>query len=312
MPLSSPSIALVMALLTSPPKVSEAPPIDECDVASPRIELVATPGAIPPVVCVSPRLSITFNFDSPLLPESVRIQDREFFKDVALGQRTLTLVPPDDLVPGRRFEVEVCFADGAAPACATFLILGHPALGMQQVDVFRHRRPVEYFQAVAETAEAEVRQCRADVHQLRAERDVPEGFRGALAADWMRGGIAFKDLTEAIHEQKGGSLSKKSVYSYRSSNRVAVDVWLTNSGTRSWSAAGVALRGPKGEVLKSLPFWSSGPILPDDEIPDKSLRNGHVVVEVLATESEALGTYTLTLWDADKKRIVTLGNVTFP
>jgi hypothetical protein len=35
-------------------------------------------------------------------------------------------------------------------------------------------------------------------------------------------------------------------------------------------------------------------------------------VEVLATEREARGTYTLILWDAERQRTVTLGNVTFP
>jgi hypothetical protein len=41
-------------------------------------------------------------------------------------------------------------------------------------------------------------------------------------------------------------------------------------------------------------------------------ERGRVVVEVLATETEARGTYTLILWDADRQRTVTLGNVTFP
>jgi hypothetical protein len=37
-----------------------------------------------------------------------------------------------------------------------------------------------------------------------------------------------------------------------------------------------------------------------------------VVVEALATEEQALGTYTLTLWDAERQRTVVLGEVTFP
>jgi hypothetical protein len=36
------------------------------------------------------------------------------------------------------------------------------------------------------------------------------------------------------------------------------------------------------------------------------------VVEVPASEKEAQGTYTLVLWDAEQKRTVTLGNITFP
>jgi len=37
-----------------------------------------------------------------------------------------------------------------------------------------------------------------------------------------------------------------------------------------------------------------------------------VVVEVLATVKQARGTYTLTLWDAERQRTVVLGEVTFP
>lgn len=304
--LASPASVLVMALLSPKPDASVDPLREQCGTASPRIELVATPDALPPVVCVSPRLSITFNFDSPLLPESVKIQDRELFKDVALGQRTLTLVPPDNLESGKRFAVEVCFADGAAPACATFMLLGHPALGMQQVNVFRQVRPVAYFQEVAEATEAKAQQCWADVNQLRAERDVPEGLRGALASNWMRGGVAVKDLSETIREQKAGPLSIANIYSYRGEGRVAVDLWLENSSTRPWSAAGAVLRGRRGEVLKPLPLW------PAEPVPPGAGRRGRVIVEVLVSASESLGAYTLTLWDADRKQIVTHGNVTFP
>jgi hypothetical protein len=65
-------------------------------------------------------------------------------------------------------------------------------------------------------------------------------------------------------------------------------------------------------LLKPLPLWPLEPILPMDPQHENGHRAGHVVVEVLATEKEARGTYTLMLWDAERKRTVTLGNVTFP
>jgi hypothetical protein len=77
-------------------------------------------------------------------------------------------------------------------------------------------------------------------------------------------------------------------------------------------AAGMVLRGPKGEVLKPLPLWQPEPIPLDEPGVRRNPRSRVVVVEALAAETEARGTYTLTLWDADKKRLVTLGNVTFP
>jgi hypothetical protein len=73
--------------------------------------------------------------------------------------------------------------------------------------------------------------------------------------------------------------------------------------------AGAVLRGAKGEVLKPLALWAPEPVLPTT--PGGS-DLGRIVVEVRATAEEARGAYTLTLWDAERTRTVTLGNVTFP
>ncbi|WNG40828.1 DUF2381 family protein [Archangium violaceum] len=60
--------------------------------------------------------------------------------------------------------------------------------------------------------------------------------------------------------------------------------------------ASAVLRGPKGEVLKPVLLWQPEPILP--AAPGDVGKRGRVVVEVLATEKDARGTYTLILWDA--------------
>ncbi|WP_309894976.1 DUF2381 family protein, partial [Archangium sp.] len=102
-----------------------------------------------------------------------------------------------------------------------------------------------------------------------------------------------------------GFIDCSSASIWRAEGRVAVDVRLWNPGTRPWVAEGAVLRGAKGEVIKPLPLWQSAPVEPGS-------KPGRVVVEVLASEVEARGTYTLTLWDAEQKRTVTLGHVTFP
>ena len=51
--------------------------------------------------------------------------------------------------------MEVCFADGAAPACARLPLRAHPALGMSQVKVSREPRPVESCQEAEKAAQAE-------------------------------------------------------------------------------------------------------------------------------------------------------------
>lgn len=72
--------------------------------------------------------------------------------------------------------------------CMRMLLVAHPGLAMRQVNVFRQQtRPVAYYQQVAEEAEAEARQCRVELEQLRAERNSPDGLRGALASGLVSG-----------------------------------------------------------------------------------------------------------------------------
>ena len=50
--------------------------------------------------------------------------------------------------------------------------------------------------------------------------------------------------------------------------------------------------------------WSRAPIPPGE--------GGLVVMETELMEEEARGTFVLKLWDESGRRLVTLGNVTFP
>jgi uncharacterized protein (TIGR02268 family) len=135
---------------------------------------------------------------------------------------------------------------------------------------------------------------------------VPEGLRGALASGLVgEKGISSKTPTRSVTEKEGNALSLASVRSYRAEGRVAVDMGLLNPGARPWVEEGAVLRSANGEVLKPLPLWQPEPIVP-------GRKPGRVVVEVLATEKQALGTYTLTLWDAERQRTVVLGELTFP
>jgi uncharacterized protein (TIGR02268 family) len=301
---------LALALASTPTDVSATTSADECEAVSARIELSSTPPGKPPVVCIGAGLPVHFHFDSMLQQDSLQLQEPGWFEDVATGRQTLALTPLDTLTIGKRSELKVCFADGAAPACATFELIVHPGLGMQQVKVFREPRTVTYFQQVAKDTEANLLQCRAEVQQLRAGRVEPDGLRGAIASGLVDAnrGVALKDLSRQVGAKEGNALIYRTVTSYRAKERVAVEVSLLNPGTVPWTAAGAVIRGPKGEVLKALPLWPSEPILP--AAPGLKGEWGRIVVEVMATEVQ--GPYTLVLWDAERQRTVTLGNVTFP
>ena len=302
---------LALSLLATVPEAAEPSLPDACELAGPHIALTPESVANPPVVCISPDLSLTLRFDSQLQPGSEKLQQRERFQEFNPGERSLMLVPPERLVAGERFKVEACFADGEAPACATVLLLAHPALGMQQVKVFRQALPVAYFQEVAREAQTDNQRLGEELRRLRAEHGAPDGLRGVFASELLTpAGIACKRLLDNVTKAKANALGVKDVIACRARGRVAVEVKLTNPGT-AWMAAGAVLRGLRGEVLKSLPLWQPEPI-PASAPGVESLNWGRVVVEVPATEAEARGTYTLTLWDAEQQRTVTLGNITFP
>jgi uncharacterized protein (TIGR02268 family) len=303
--LASPAGLLALLLFSQAPALARPPAQDECAAASARVELAAESTAKAPVVCLTPGLSLSFSFDSPLRPSSVRLSEPDWFEDTATGRQTLTLRPREKLEADKRSEVEVCFADGVAPACATFVLLMHPGLGLQEVKVSRQKRSVDAYQQAEREARAEAERCHEEVRQLRAEREAPEGLRGALASGLVgTKGIASKGLTTSVTQKEGNALTRHAVDTYRAADRVAVDVRLENPGTSPWVAEGAVLRGATGEVLKPLPLWQLAPIAPGE--------HGRVVVEVLARQEQARGTYTLTLWDAERQRTVVLGEVTFP
>ncbi|MCK8503189.1 DUF2381 family protein [Myxococcus fulvus] len=87
---------------------------------------------------------------------------------------------------------------------------------------------------------------------------------------------------------------------------MAVDVSLVSRGdAQPWTAVGAMLRGKANEELKVLRVWQSGPVAAGSAVQ-------RVVVEAEAATEAPLGSFTLKLWDADMRRTVTLGNITFP
>ncbi|HYO52512.1 DUF2381 family protein [Archangium sp.] len=310
MPAVFPAALLAVAFLTGAAEAAERPPLPECDAPKLRVDLTpeATRKALE--VCVNPDFPTTFKFNSPLPPGTVvEVQPENRFAE-SRGPQILTFIPREDYLPGERVKVTLRFADGAAPASVTFILVGHPARAVTQVQVFRHARPVEVCQQEVREARAEARQCQEENARLRAERGRPDGLRGLFDAGLMnREGIRSRGLGGKTSSLEGNALTVEEAFSYRTEGleqggRVAVLVLLSNPGAPPWTVAGAALSGPTGEELTLLPLWHTGPIHPGTEW-------GQVVVEVEATGEQAKGTYTLKLWDAEG-RTITLGKVTFP
>jgi uncharacterized protein (TIGR02268 family) len=233
------------------------------------------------------------------------VEARERFEVVEPGKRILTLVPSEKMRGEKPGKVTVCFADGAAPACATFRLLVHPAVGERQVAIFRHPRPVDSVQAELRKTYEEVARLRAELERLRTERDRPEGLIGLFASGMVgETGIPSQDITKSITESERNTFDTRSVRTFRAPGRVAMQLTLElPRGAMPWTPKGAVLVGPKGEILEAT-FFPAEPIPPGEKRP--------VWLEVMAPDTRTEGPFVLKLWEADGQRTFVLGNVTFP
>jgi uncharacterized protein (TIGR02268 family) len=263
------------------------------------------PGRIP-ALCITPDLTTNFLFDATL--SRVELQGREHFRRAVEAADSFMAVPAEAMRDMQPQRVTFYFADGAAPASLTFLLVVHPARAARQVDVIRKTRPVDFYKQKARDADAKAQRCEDEKARLRAEQGGPGGLRGLRAAGLLdeRLGVAVKRITEDVRTRPRAALTLADAWSSRAGTvekgRVAVGLDLMNPGTKPWTLAGALLRGVRGEELTPLPDTPVS-ILPG--VP------GRVMVEFEATTEQAQGAYTLTLWDADGRSVI-LENVTFP
>jgi uncharacterized protein (TIGR02268 family) len=113
-----------------------------------------------------------------------------------------------------------------------------------------------------------------------------------------------QDLKRVATERKSNALDLWSVAAFRAGDYRALVVELTDPGPTPWSVAGARLVGQQGEVLSLLPLGQVA------SLPGKALSL--VVVELAKVEKLPPGPLTLTLWDEEGQRTVTLGNLSFP
>ncbi|ADO70471.1 DUF2381 family protein [Stigmatella aurantiaca] len=302
------SAGLLFLLLSGGgPALAQSPSSSSVGLSVRRIELVSDDAQPAVEVAVSPGLSTVFLFDSEVSREGLSLEGRERFAMVDAGLNTLRLVPSEKISAGERAKLTVRFQDGAAPASTTFVLVAHPARSEALIEVYRRRRGVETYQEEVRQARIEAEQCREENERLRAQRSVPDGVTGLIATSVLDGrGIDFRDVSKVATLGSGGAAGNAYVRTYRTAHRVAVEVGLIHVGdAQPWTAAGAMLRSKGNEELKVLRVWQSGPLAPGS-------TNQRVVVEAEAASESPQGPFTLKLWDADQRRTVTLGNVTFP
>ena len=307
---SPPGVLLVVVLLAGASKAAEPPPVSRC-AATARFDLAAAAPEGAPEVCASADETTTFVFDSRVAVGAVEFQTGERLAHWALGQDGLSLyaTPRADYLPGERVKVTVRFADGAAPASASFWLVGHASRGTRRVEVYRQPRPPDVCEKERDEAQAEARQCQEDKARLLAERVGPGGLMGVA---WLGGAgiVASGDIRSKLREQLTNALGLDDAWSYSYTRKgethpasVAVRLSLSNPSAEPWTLAGAALVDSTGEEVE-LARWQEAPI------PAKGA--GAVVVGIEGERAQFGCPCTLKLWEAQGPRTVTLGNVSFP
>ncbi|MFY0562467.1 DUF2381 family protein [Archangium lansingense] len=305
----SPGAVLLAALLAGAAQAAEPPPVPRC-AATARFDLAAGFPEGAPEVCASADETTTFVFDSRVAVGAVEFQPGGRLADWALGQEGLSLhvMPKGDYLPGERVKVTVRFADGAAPASASFWLVGHAAKGTRRVYVFRQPRPPEVCEKERDEAQAEARQCQEDKARLLAERQEPGGLMGAA---WLEGaGVVASDRLIFPKVPPANALGLERAWSYSFTRTgetgpasVAVRLLLKNPGAEPWTLAGAALVDKAGEEVE-LARWQEAPIPANGA--------GAVVVGIKGERAQLGCPCTLKLWEAQGPRTFTLENVTFP
>jgi uncharacterized protein (TIGR02268 family) len=304
MPAPSPTL-LALALLAGAAATAQASTA-ACEPGVRRIELRPDPTSKVHEVCISPLLVTLLSFDTDIVRESVTLEGTERFVKAETGESTLKLVPSEKVLPGERLRLTVRFKDGLAPVSAAFWLVVHPARPEPLVEVSRQKRSVESCQQEVTEKDIQLRQCREENARLHAEEPLPLGLAALLDAGLMDAeGVSPRRITWTVTLPPGSPFILEQAFSYRSSKRVAIEVWLTAKPEAPlWTAARAELVGPGGRAVQVLSLRQREPL--------RSGARQRVLIDAEATQEEAQGIFTLKLRDADGVWSTVLSGVTFP
>jgi uncharacterized protein (TIGR02268 family) len=254
---------------------------------------------------IRPDLLIALLFGAPLKLAGVELEEREFFSRVTVLEDALMLVPSRALGAGRRLRLRVRFVEGTVPASADFVLVVDPTRAEHQVNVNLQPPVPDICGQETEAERINARQCQAELERVRK---APDGLAGMLANGQLdEKGVTARKMKrdEDFTQRPGEPLTVWDATSYRARGVMAVELWVKHQSARPWTAAGAVLVGEGGVRLKVLRVWPLEPILPGSKMQ-------RVVVVVEATETQARGRFTLSLWQDGEPPSVSLDGVMFP
>ena len=303
--LSSAALPLLALLAGATVAAQPSTPPDE-RAGEPRAFVLSAGGQKElPALRMRPDLLLALLFGAPLKLARVELEEREGFSRVSVLEDALMLVPSRALGVGRKLRLRVHFVEGTVPASADFLLVVDPTWAEQQVNVNLQPPQPDACWQQAEAERISARQCQAELERVRK---VPDGLAGMLVTGQLdTTGVTARrlHLGDDFTQRPDKSLAVQRVTSYRARGVVAVELWITNPSGRPWTAAGAVLVGEGGMRLKVLRIWPLEPLPPGPE-------QQRVVVVAEASETQARGRFTLSLWQDGEPPSVSLEGVVFP
>ncbi|ADO68519.1 conserved uncharacterized protein [Stigmatella aurantiaca DW4/3-1] len=279
-----------------------------CQSGVRRIELPARPTLDVMDVCISPELSTTFVFDEEIARQTVTVEGAERFTRIEISDSTLRLIPSVKVLSGERLRLTLRFKGNSAPMGAAFWLAVHPAQAEALVEVFRQKRTVESCQQELADKDLQLRQCREENMRILSGAREPNGLVALLNAGLMDPrGISAKTFSKrSSPSSPGGLFEARSIVTYRSSQRVAVELWLRPlTNEPGWKIDDAALAGTGTHSLHVLSVRHQ-------ESLDEGALEQRVLIEAKATKEEAQGPFTLKLWDREGTRSIAFPGITFP
>jgi uncharacterized protein (TIGR02268 family) len=248
----------------------QPPPSAGCEEVR-TIELALAPEGTALEICVSPGLMTGFLFDTPA---DVDLQDEPRFGQVLRGRSGMSVVPPQEMVPGERLRLTARLGSGPSQQIVPFMLVAHSGQATRQVEVYRDERPRVSLEMEVDQQRARNQQLREENEQLRIRLEYQQGLRGLIATEAINTlGVKTRTIDSSDPWQSDGSLEIQRGCIFQSYKTLAIQVWIKNMSSDPWMVTGAALVDSQGQSMRGVTLFQQAALPGNTE-------SGSVVIEV--------------------------------
>ena len=258
---------------------------------------------------IAPGVLTSILLDTPIRLDTLRVEDETHFRRFVKDTQALFLMPSQEQVGKEPLSVQLEYADKASPRALHLLLVVDDTLAERQVEVSREALSAEQLEMRLKQAEALLEAKDRELQQLRATQGPPRSLIEATRQGWMDWrGMAMQQL-RAPKARSGAPWVARDIRTFRSSGRVMVWVQGQVDAGFKWprplAAEDVLVVDAAGNRLTVVDVRR-------DELMQVHGESFQLMVELVASEDEAHGTWFLKLRKEDSETLSTVAEVAFP